>query len=291
MCMSEAVVADFPGRFFTEEMDTREPVTGRILLSQKQLVLATDETETRVPLSAVIDTNVGSPPPAFKQFFNDTVTIQYKKGGERQAAIIEATGENVEKFKTVFFKVAVGGQTVIVTHPAKRGGRITDASDRKMKLKLKRGQLDLKGKEETVTIDLGGVIDFGREQRDIGGKTRPTLSVDHSEAGTTLTTLITLPNSRKLNLLGRFVRLEYSEIMEDLEEIEVGEEEVETLVSLYSAGGSAELSMLVTGDINETRAIVDQLQDKELVDDDDDGLTLTPKGQVIVNQKIESVNA
>jgi helix-turn-helix protein len=289
--MSEGVVADFPGRFLTEEMETQEPVNGRILLSEKQLVLATEEAKTRVPLSAVVDTNVGSPPPAFQQFFNDTVTIQYKKNGDRQAAIIEATGKNVEKFKTVFFKTAVGGQTVIVTHPAKRGGRITDASDRKMKLKLKRGQLDLKGKEETVTIDLGGVIDFGREQRDIGGKTRPTLSVDHSEAGTTLTTLITLPNSRKLNLLGRFVRLEYSEIMEDLEEIDVGEEEVETLVSLYSAGGSAELSMLVTGDINETRAIVDQLQEKELVEDNEDGLALTPKGQVIVNEKIESVNA
>jgi helix-turn-helix protein len=85
--------------------------------------------------------------------------------------------------------------------------------------------------------------------------------------------------------------MEYSEIMEDLKEIDVGEEEVETLVSLYSAGGSAELSMLVTGDINETRAIVDQLQEKELVEDNEDGLALTPKGQVIVNEKIESVNA
>lgn len=289
--MSEAVVADFPGRFHTEETETRKPVNGRILLSQKQLVLATEEAETRIPLSSVVDANVGSPPPAFKQFFNDTVTIAYKKSGQRRAAIIEANGQNVEKFKTVFFKVAIGGQTVLVKHPAKRGGRITDASDRKMKLGLKRGQLDLKGNDETVTIDLGGVIDFGREQRDIGGKTRPTLSVDHSEAGTTLTTLITLPNGRKLNLLGRYVRLEYSDIMEDLEEIEVGEEEVETLVSLYSAGGSAELGMLVTGDINETRAIVDKLKEKELVEDGDSGLALTAKGQVIVNQKIESVNA
>ena len=289
--MSEAVVADFPGRFHTEETEAREPVKGRILLSEKQLVLATEDTNTRISLSAVVDTNVGSPPQAFKQFFNDTVTIAYKKDGKRRAAIIEANGDNVEKFKTVFFKVIIGGQTVIVKHPAKRGGRITDASDRKMKLGLKRGQLDLKGNDETVTIDLGGVIDFGREQRDIGGKSRPTLSVDHSDAGTTLTTLITLPNGRKLNLLGRYVRLEYSDIMEDLEEIDVGEEEVETLVSLYSAGGSAELGMLVTGDINETKAIVDKLRDKELVEDGDDGLTLTPKGQVIVNQKIESVNA
>lgn len=289
--MSEAVVADFAGRFYTEKMETMEPITGRVLLSRKQLVLVTDDQETRIPLSSVIETNIGSPPQAFKQFFNDTITIAYKKDGQQKVAVIEGTGKNVEKFKTVFFKVILGDQTVIVKHPAKRGGRITDASDRKMKLGLKRGQLDLKGNNETVTIDLGGVIDFGREQRDIGGKTRPTLSVDHTEGGTTLTTLITLPNGRKLNLLGRYVRLEYSDIMEDLQEIEVGEEEVETLVSLYSAGGSAELGMLVTGDINETRAIVDRLKDKELVEDGEEGLSLTAKGQVIVNKKIESVNA
>ena len=289
--MSEAVVADFAGRFYTEKMETMEPITGRVLLSRKQLVLVTDDQETRIPLSSVIETNIGSPPQAFKQFFNDTITIAYKKDGQQKVAVIEGTGKNVEKFKTVFFKVILGDQTVIVKHPAKRGGRITDASDRKMKLGLKRGQLDLKGNNETVTIDLGGVIDFGREQRDIGGKTRPTLSVDHSDGGTTLTTLITLPNGRKLNLLGRYVRLEYSDIMEDLQEIDVGEEEVETLVSLYSAGGSAELGMLVTGDINETRAIVDRLKDKELVEDGEEGLSLTAKGQVIVNKKIESVNA
>ncbi|TQQ80630.1 CheF family chemotaxis protein [Halonotius roseus] len=289
--MSEAVVADFAGRFYTEKMETMEPITGRVLLSRKQLVLVTDDQETRIPLASVVDTNIGSPPQAFKQFFNDTITIAYKKDGQQKVAVIEGTGQNVEKFKTVFFKVIIGGQTVIVKHPAKRGGRITDASDRKMKLGLKRGQLDLEANDETVTIDLGGVIDFGREHRDIGGKTRPTLSVDHSEGGTTLTTLVTLPNGRKLNLLGRYVRLEYSDIMEDLQEIEVGEEEVETLVSLYSAGGSAELGMLVTGDINETKAIVDRLKEKELVEDGDKGLSLTAKGQVIVNKKIESVNA
>ncbi|MFQ3475617.1 hypothetical protein HKK80_05060 [Halonotius sp. F2-221B] len=289
--MSEAVVADFAGRFYTEKMETMEPITGRVLLSRKQLVLVTDDQETRIPLASVVDTNIGSPPQAFKQFFNDTITIAYKKDGQQKVAVIEGTGENVEKFKTVFFKVIIGDQTVIVKHPAKRGGRITDASDRKMKLGLKRGQLDLKGNDETVTIDLGGVIDFGREHRDIGGKTRPTLSVDHSDGGTTLTTLVTLPNGRKLNLLGRYVRLEYSDIMEDLQDIEVGEEEVETLVSLYSAGGSAELGMLVTGDINETKAIVDRLKEKELVEDGDEGLSLTAKGQVIVNKKIESVNA
>ena len=288
--MSEAVVADFAGRFYTEKMETIEPITGRVLLSRKQLVLVTDEQETRIPLASVIETNIGSPPQAFKQFFNDTITIAYKTDGQQRVAVIEGTGQNVEKFKTVFFKVILGDQTVIVKHPAKRGGRITDASDRKMKLGLKRGQLTLKGNTETVTIDLGGVIDFGREQRDIGGKTRPTLSVDHTDGGTTLTTLVTLPNGRKLNLLGRYVRLEYSDIMEELQEIEVGEEEVETLVSLYSAGGSAELGMLVTGDINETKAIVDRLKTKELVEDGEEGLALTANGQVIVNKKIESVN-
>ncbi len=288
--MSETVVADFAGRFHTAETGSPEPVTGRILLSRKRLVLATDNTKTTIPLSAVIDANVGTVPGGLEAFFSDTITVAYKQQGTNQLAIIEATGDNVERFKTVFFKVLLGGLTVIVKHPAKRGGRVTDTADEKMTLALKSGTLALTAEGTGFTIDLGSIIDFSREQRQLGGKTRPTLSVDHSSAGTTLTTLISLPNGRKLNLLGRFLRLEYSEIMEEVTEISVTEEQLEILVSLYSAGGSAPLKQLVTGDVNQTTIVLDRLREKGLVTDSKSALELTPKGQVIVSNEIEAVN-
>lgn len=288
--MSESVVADFVGRFHTADVDTAEPVSGRILLSHKRLVLATGELKTTIPLSAVIDINVGTVPPTLAEFFSDTITIAYADGDSKRTATIEGKGENVERFKTVFFKILLSGQTVVVKHPAKRGGRVTDASDQKMKLKLSEGTLRLEGGGETFEIDLGSVTSFGREKRDLGGTVRPALAVDHASGGTTLTTIITLPNNRKLNLLGRFLKLEYSELMADIEDLSFTEEQIEALVTLYSAGGRARLQDLLTGDVNETQVILDQLRDKELIQDVEEGMQLTAKGQAVVSEHIEDVN-
>ena len=288
--MSETVVADFVGRFHTVDVESAEPVSGRILLSHKRLVLATGDFKTTVPLSKVIDTNVGTVPPALAEFFSDTITIAYADGNSKYTAIIEGKGKNVERFKTVFFKVLLSGQTVVVKHPAKRGGRVTNAGDRKMKLKLSEGTLRLEGAGENFEIDLGSVTSFSREKRDLGGKVRPALAVDHASEGTTLTTIITLPNNRKLNLLGRFLKLEYSELMEEIEDLSFTEEQIEALVTLYSAGGRAQLQDLLTGDVNQTQVILGQLRDKELIQDVDTGMQLTAKGQAVVSEHIEDVN-
>jgi len=288
--MSETVVADFVGRFHTADVEGAEPVTGRILLSHKRLVLATGAFKTTIPLANVIDTNVGTVPPALAEFFNDTITIAYDDGRRKRTAIIEGKGENVERFKTIFFKILLSGQTVVVKHPAKRGGRVTDAGDHKMKLKLSEGSLRLEGAGENFEIELSSVTSFSREKRDLGGKVRPALSVDHASEGTTLTTLITLPNNRKLNLLGRFLKLEYSELMEEIEDLSFTEEQIEALVTLYSAGGRAELGELLTGDVNQTQVILDQLRDKELIQDSGGVMQLTAKGQAVVSEHIEDVN-
>lgn len=288
--MSETVVADFVGRFHTVDVESDEPVSGRILLSHKRLVLATGDFKTTIPLSKVIDTNIGTVPPALGEFFSDTITIAYADGDDKKTAVIEGKGENVERFKTVLFKVLLSGQTVVVKHPAKRGGRVTDAEDRKMKLKFSKGTLRLEGNGADFEIDLSAVTSFSREKRDLDGKVRPALAVDHASEGTTLTTIITLPNNRKLNLLGRFLKLEYSDLMEDIEEMSFTEEQIEALVTLYSAGGRADLSQLLTGDVNETQIILDQLRDKELIRNVDNAMELTAKGQAVVSDHIEDVN-
>ena len=288
--MSETVVADFVGRFHTADVESAEPVSGRILLSHKRLVLATGEFKTTIPLANVIDTNVGTVPPALAEFFSDTITIAYADDDSKRTAVIEANGENIERFKTIFFKILLSGQTVVVKHPAKRGGRVTDASDRKMKLKISGRTLRLEGASENFEIDLASVTSFSREKRDLGGKVRPALAVDHASGGTTLTTIITLPNNRKLNLLGRFLKLEYSDLMEEIDDLSFTEEQIEALVTLYSAGGRARLQDLLTGDVNETQVILDQLRDKELIQDVDEGMQLTAKGQAVVSEHIEDVN-
>ncbi|NUE01360.1 hypothetical protein HUB97_02495 [Halorubraceae archaeon YAN] len=288
--MGEAVVADFVGRFHTADMKRTEPVTGRVLLSRKRLVLAHDGGKTTIPLSSVSDINVGTVPAKLSEFFSDTITLAYSIDDGRNVAVIESGGDNVGRFKTVLFKTLLGGHKVKVKHPAKVGGRVTDASTKTAKLKLSKGSLRIVTRDGSVTIDLSTVTNFRRGQYDIAGKKRPTIEVTHMHNGTAKTTFISLPNNRKLNLLGRYLQLEYKDVMEEIAEIEVSPEQTEVLVSLYSAGGQAELGEIVTGDVATVQLVLETLRKNALISENGSALSLTAKGRVVATEQIEDVN-
>lgn len=288
--MGNGVVADFVGRFHSPDVDGREPVTGRILLSRSQLVLAHDEWKTNVSLTSVLDVNVGSVPPNLSQFFRDTVTIAYEDGNARRVAIVESESDTIDRFRGVLFKALLQDQTVKVKHPAKVGGRVTDASVRTAKLKLSSGRLGVATTSDRIDIDLSTVMEFSREQRTMGDSRYPVLAVTHMPARSATTTHITLPNDRLLNLLGRYLKLEYDEALEELEDISVSPDETEILVSLYSAGGTAPLREIITGDAARVQLITNGLVEKGLVVDGDEGFSLTPKGRIVASDRLESVN-
>lgn len=288
--MSEDVVADFVGRFHTASIAGAEPVTGRILLSKHRLVLAHDTGKTTIPLSAVSDINVGTVPPSMREFFSDTISLAYSIDGDRQLAVIESGGENVDRFKTVLFKTLLQGQTVRVRHPAKVGGRVTDAGVHSATLKLASGVLQFRSRKGRFSIDLSDVTDFSRGTRELAGTDRPSLAVTHMDDGTAKTTLVALPNGRKLNLLARYLQLEYRSVMQAVADLSVSPEETEIMVSIYSAGGNVALGDLVTGDVASMQVVLDSLRQKGLINDRGSELVLTPKGQVVVTNRIESVN-
>lgn len=288
--MGESVVADFVGRVHTPDVPGNEPVTGRVLLSLQQLVLATEETKTTVPLSSVFDVAIGTVPPDLRSFFSDTVTVAYTRGNQRGTAVIEGKPEPMERFRSVFFKALLHDVTVTVRHPAKVGGRITDADDQTAAVKLDEGAISFVGCPEPFTVDLSTVVDYERSQRTLGGETRPTLSVRHVPDGTPVTSLVTVPSERTLNVIGRYIKLEYGEMMEEVYELDPTEEQLQILTTLYTADGEASLSDIFTGDATRTSMLLDSLREDGLVADGESGPTLTQKGQMVVSTYLESVN-
>lgn len=288
--MEESVVADFVGRVHTPDVSGTEPVAGRVLLSQRRLVLVTDDAKTTVPLSAVFDVAVGTVPGNLQSFFRDTVTVAYEELNQRRTAVIEGKPEAIERFRTVLFKALLHGVTVTVRHPAKVGGRITDADDQSAAVKLEPGAIRFVSCPEPFGIDLSTVVDYERSRRTLAGTTRPTLSVRHAPEGTPVTSLVTVPDGRTLNVIGRYVKLEYGEVMEDVYELDPTEEELQILVTLYTTEGEASLSDIVTGDVTQASMILEDLREEGLVADGETAPTLTPKGQMVVSTYLESVN-
>ncbi|MFC4360157.1 CheF family chemotaxis protein [Halobium salinum] len=288
--MTESIVADFVGRFQTPEHAGAEPVTGRILLSRKRLVLAADAGKTTVPLSSVFDVSVGFVPAEMEEFFDDTVTVAYtEKGAGNRTVVIEGKGTNVDKFASVLFKTLLSGTKTYYRHPAKVGGRVTDAPVRKGKLKLEPRRLAFVG-SEPLSIDLTTVTNIGRTHREFGGSSREVLAVSHMDGGSAITTDLAVSSRRKTNVLGRYVRLEYASFVEEIADLEQTEEELEALVAVYSAGGAVDLGSLLDAEPAQVTMVLNSLREDDLVVDREEATELTPKGRVVVTRHLEDVN-
>ena len=289
--MEESVLADFVGRVHTADIGSDKPVTGRVLLSQRRLVVATDDGKTTVPLSGVFDVVVGTVPGDLRSFFSDSVTVAYERDGNRRTALVEGEPDDMERFTRLLFKALLRGVTVTVRHPAKLGGRVTDASDHTASISLSPGAIGFADCPDPFTVELSSVIDYERTSRTIAGEKRPALVFRHVPETQTVTSIATVPDKRILNVLGRYIKLEYDEVMEDVEAFDPTEEQLEILVSIYTAGGETNIADVVTGDVAQTEMVLETLRDENLVVDGDTGAALTRKGQMIVTSYVESVNS
>jgi helix-turn-helix protein len=288
--MSESVVADFVGAFNSEASARQEPVKGRILLSERRLVLAADEGKVTIPLSSIFDVSVGTVPDDLGDFFNATVTVAFERNDRRMVAAIEADDEKIEKFTTVLFKAILNGTDMTVKHPSRVGGRVTGESFEPTKLFLKPQAVEFTLADGSVGVDLATVIDFDRLTREVNGADQSVLAVKHTPSGRTLTTLAATQSSRKMSILGRYLRREYSDLMADLKDVSLSETEVEILVATYSSGPGVSLASVVSGEASQATMVLNDLRSDGLVVDGEGGPQLTPTGQVVVSKYLERVN-
>jgi len=288
--MSESVIADFVGSFNSEVSSRAEPVKGRILLSEKRLVLAADEGKVTIPLTSIFDVAVGHVPDGLGEFFSSTVTIAFERGDRRMVAAVEAGEDKIDKFTTVLFKAILNGTDMTVRHPARVGGRVTGEEFEPARLFLKPRTVQFTRQDDQVDVRLPSVSGFDRLTREINGTDQAVLAVKHMADGQSLTTLAATDSARKMSILGRYLRLEYSDLMSDLEDVSLSEEQIETLVAIYSTGPSVSLAAVLGQDASQVSMILNDLQTDELVADGEDGPTLTPKGRVVVSNHLEDVN-
>jgi len=292
--MSESVIADFVGQFNSEVASRNEPIRGRVVLSQKRLVLAASESDKlTIPLDSIFDIAIGQVPPDLGDFFDSTVTIAFEKNGKRLVAAVEAGDEKIEKFGTVLFKAIINGTETTVKERARVGGRVTDESFKRAKLFLKPGSVEFRGEGGSFVIDLQTVSSFERETREIGGTSRPVLVVRHMQDGTAITTMAALASNRRMSLLGRYLRREYSELMEQLRTVDLTKGKKEVLVAMYSTGDmeGMPLASILGKDSSEVSMLLQDLEDDGLIQDNTDGPALTPTGQVVASRHLEDVNA
>lgn len=286
--MSESAIADFVTSFIPDTSTHVEPVRGRVVMSKRRIVLATDDAKTTIPLSGVFDVKHATAPGDLARFFEDTVTIAYERNGEKRVAVVEGGGDTVDRFVTLVFKGLLSDTTVYAKHPARRGGRVTDQSFETASLALVPDALGLRG-DVAAKIDLSTVTHFERVERELKDASRQLLSVRHMGNSGAVTTELAIESGRKMNLLGRYIRLKYTHLKQDLTDVSLTEAETEALVAIYSTGENVSLAAVLGVDASRITMLLNQLIDEGLVEDDD-GVALTSLGRAAVSERIEDVN-
>ncbi|MFB6268443.1 MAG: CheF family chemotaxis protein [Halobacterium sp.] len=287
--MSESAIADFVTSFIPDTATHAEPVRGRVVMSKRRIVLATEDDKVTIPLSGVFDVQHETAPGDLAEFFDDTVTVGYERDGDRHVAVIEGAGDTVERFVVLVFKGLLNGATVYAKHPARRGGRVTDEPFASGKLRVSPGTVEVRG-DAGVELDISTVTHFERVDRDVNGSSRQLLSVRHMGDTGPVTTELALDSGRKMNLLGRFIRLRYTHLKQDLKDVDLTDEEIEALVAIYSSGPSANLATVLGVDASQLTMYLNGLIDKGLVEDTEGGTRLTSMGRAAVSEHIEDVN-
>ncbi len=289
----ERAVADFVCRFARnpDSEGKKEPKRGRVVMSRKRLVVAGNDERITIPLSRVVDLVVGNVPPHLRDLFDSTVTVGYKSDeGRVQTVLIEDDEETISKFVTVAFKSLLNGTKAKLKHPARVGGRVTDEPIRNAKLAIDPEQVTFRTSRGNPKIGISNVIGFKRTERDIDGTERPALLVKHADGGQVSSTLIAPLSTRRLNILGRFLRIRYSELLEKAESIELDESQTRLLVTIYATDGDIDFGNVLDGDAARATNVLNALAKKGLISDDETGISLTSIGQIIVSQRLEDVN-
>ncbi|ELZ71654.1 chemotaxis protein CheF [Haloferax sp. Atlit-10N] len=296
----ESIVVDFVANFVAGGNASFEPVKGRVLMSQRRLILATSKAKTVIPITSIFDIAVGQVPPEVEEFFDYTVMVGYIIGRQRRTTVIGGDRDTIEKFSLLLFRAALNGSRAQVTHPARIGGRVLDTERQPSGLHLDYEAVTFPDDDGPLTengdpfhIDLASVIFFEVLERTVDGETRLVLSVQHVKQGQTVTSEITLDSRRKMNILGRYLRLVYHWIKSGVRNVEVTEQGLEVLVGLYSAGEMAaevDFSELLGVEEEVLDAELEKLHEEELIGDDELPTSLTPQGRFVVNEEIEDVN-
>lgn len=290
--MGKTTLADFAGGFNAETADWEGNASGRVLLGEQQLVLARSDDETvTIPLSAVFDINFDSRPRIFDPLPGTPVTVAYEHDGRRAVAVVASEDGAAEKFYTVLFKAVLNGTAVVIKHPARKGGRVTDVPFHSGTLALSNGGVRFATDGGAVSVDPAAVTSFDREKRQVNGEERPVFVVRHMEEGTAITTLAATDSSRMLSLLGRYLRRHYDQLMSSLSGLSLSETEVEVLVAVYSMAPDVRTlaDMLDTGPSGVKR-LVQSLHRDGLLRPAGGRPALTTRGQVVVNRYMDRVN-
>ncbi|WP_181692469.1 CheF family chemotaxis protein [Natronomonas sp. LN261] len=286
MSKSERKLLDTTGRFTQVIKDGKKLgdigwADGRILLSNRRLVLAGAEGKRTIQIPK-IDTIEG------RYDVNQAIAQvrDYVSVRTGRDVFLVSTGES-ESFERTLHKTIIDGRIVLIRHPAIEGGVVQDVGWNKARVKLDEEAVNLAVEDGTyVRIEIDDIGTVERDERAVKSAERPVLEAEHTEGGTSVETYLS-GNEKHCSVLESVLERGAER---NASSIDLGTDEKEVLMALYSGVSSFEVPEFLDMDPDDVEGIYERLVELDVLQEVRirREVALKPRGRNIASESMNS---
>ncbi|MGM0372697.1 MAG: CheF family chemotaxis protein [Halobacteriota archaeon] len=267
MSESEYKIEDTKGKFLQAVKDGRrlkdaDWSPGRIILSNKRLILVSNDGKRTLPLSKITSLSGRYDVNQTVAKVSDYVSIQLAN----ESVVLISLGSNTESFEFSLFGAMLDQEQVKVKHPAVEGGVVQDTTYEQARVKVSNDDRELNvalSSGAFVPIDLDDVGSVEADNQQVDGTARPILKVEHAQEGTSVQTYFAGESHAMAVLESLFKRgVEQSQGAVDLSETEK-----RVLMGLYSGVSSFEIPDFLGMDVDEVESIYERLIELDILEE------------------------
>jgi helix-turn-helix protein len=263
MKQGEYKVSDTHGRFLRAEKNGREIqdaawASGRILLSNRRLILAGNGGKQTIPLSAVerlegrLDVN------------QDVASVAHYLSLRVSNGVILVAPKQYDEFEQDFYAAVLNDGTYLARHPAVEGGVVQNTEWERSRLKVEDEAVSMATVSGTfIEVRLDDIGDITTGRRTVLDDERVVIEVEHSDEETSVQTYIS-GSERQMSFLESLFRKgeEQSETS-----IELSETDKQVLTALYSGVSPFDIPSFLDVDVDEVEELYVRLIDHNVLDE------------------------
>jgi helix-turn-helix protein len=260
----ERPLADTKGKFVQVVKEGRkrndiEWQPGRILLSNKRIVLATKQGKRTLPLSKLTSVTASQMNQPLAQV--DSYT---KVQAGRDVWLISTADAD---FSDTLYRALLDQIVVLVKHPAVKGGVVQETGWDKARFKLDEDNEDTINlaiaSGTFVELDINDVGTVEEKEKQIRGDKRPLLEVEHTVEGTSVETHIS-GSGRHVSLIEGLVR--QGEQRNSADDVELSDDETQVLMALYSGISPFKIPEFVDMEIEAVEDVYERLLEQDILE-------------------------
>lgn len=257
MSDGEQKLADTKGKFVQVVTDGRKRndidwQAGRLILSNKRLVLVSSEGKRTIALSEI--TAITGRDNVNKAIAKVSGYLSLQIGGD----VTLISPQNIETFESKLYSALLDQTVVLVKHPAVEGGVVRDTEWEKGRMKIDDDSVNLALTSGSfVELEVDDVGSAELQTKTVMGKQRRVVEVEHTIEGTSVETHVSGTKS-DVSVLASYVRR--GEQANDID-VELTKAENEVLMALYTGVSPFQIPDFVGMDIDQVEEIYEQLVD------------------------------